>query len=132
MEKTRDENGRFGKGNSGKPKGAKSKYSSKVYQNKQESIYNYFKSFETNDEFYVYGHFNPLNNECFYIGKGKGSRAWDKRTNSRNDEWYDYIQLVSNYDVRLIVTGLSEKESLDIEEVLIQSRNPICNIRKIL
>jgi hypothetical protein len=132
MNTERTEKGQFGKGNSGKPKGAKSKYSSQVYQHKQESIYNYFKSFETDNEFYVYAHFNPINNECFYIGKGKGKRAWDKKPNCRNNDWYDYIRLVPNYDVRLIVTGLSEEECLTIEKVLIKSRNPICNISLIL
>jgi hypothetical protein len=125
----RDEKGRLKKGHGGlKPKGAKSRYSSQALQAKLESMYNYFKSFETDNEFYVYGHFNPVNNECFYIGKGKGKRAWDKMPNARNDYWYNYIKYVPNYDVRLIVTGLSEQESLSIEEILIKSRNPICNI----
>lgn len=127
----RDEFGRLKKGHGGlKPKGAKSKTSGENLNSKIDCILNYFKSFETNNEYYVYAHFNPITNECFYIGKGKGNRAWLKST--RNDYWKNYITLVPNYEIRLIVTGLNEDEAFSIEEVLIKSRNPICNIASVI
>lgn len=123
----RDENGRLKKGHGGlKPKGAKSKSSQQSMHLKLQGMLNYFESFKDENEYYVYGHFNPITNECFYIGKGCGFRGWTKT--NRNEDWKNYVDIVPNYEIRLIVTGLKEEEALSIETILIQSRNPRCNI----
>jgi hypothetical protein len=120
-------------GNSnGRPKGCKSKVSTRLMNEKVETMLNYFKSFEDNNCYYVYGHFNPITNECFYIGKGKNGRAFEKMDGCRNEIWSNYIKSFPNYEIRLFVTGLKEHEAFNIETVLIQSRNPRCNIHKIL
>ena len=49
----------------GRPVGSKSNFSSFILQNRIETMYNFFKSFESENDFYVYAHFNPITNECF-------------------------------------------------------------------
>jgi hypothetical protein len=112
----------------GRPVGSKSNFSSFILQNRIETMYNFFKSFESENDFYVYAHFNPITNECFYVGKGSGKRAWQKQEKTRNPNWFNYIKIIPTYEVRLIVTGLNEEEAFNIENILIKSRQPICNI----
>ena len=74
-------------------------------------------------KYYVYKH--EINGVCFYVGKGKGTRAWDK---TRNDVWNKFVRSIgSNYEIRLIALGLTESEALTIEESLIKLLNPECN-----
>ncbi len=77
-----------------------------------------------NELYYVYSH--EYNGVCFYIGKGKNSRAWDL---NRNNLWVEYAkQIGGKYDVKIIAADLNEDESLLIESALIKARNPVCNI----
>jgi len=118
---------RFEKGTSGNPNGRpKGRKNKKQHLNIEfNNILNFFRSFETNNTHYVYGHFNLINKECFYIGKGKENRAWC--SDNRNDFWKNYTDKYPNYEIRLLVVGLSEQESLEIEKLLIKSRKPVCN-----
>jgi len=80
------------------------------------------------DKYYVYSH--EHNGVCFYIGKGKGGRAWDKGSLDRNSLWFDYVSRIDfQYSVKIIAGDLTEKDSYAVEEALIKSRLPICNIQ---
>jgi hypothetical protein len=63
--------------------------------------------------FYVYGHFRP-DGSLFYIGKGCGTRAWDK--NKRTKEWYN--EAGEAYEVCLLEGFDLEKAALDYEKEL--------------
>ena len=41
------------------------------------------------DIFYVYEHWRPDKNVCFYVGKGKGKRAVDEETGTKiSGDWF--------------------------------------------
>lgn len=69
------------------------------------------------DTYYVYTHSNPKTNKIFYVGKGKGGRAWDRK---RENEWHKYIAKIGGqYNVNIISENLTEGEALRIESELI-------------
>lgn len=68
--------------------------------------------------FYVYDHWRPDKGACFYVGKGKGKRAWDLK-NQRN-RYHKAItsKLISlglAVDVRIVISGLSSATALSLE-----------------
>ena len=69
-------------------------------------------------KFYVYEHWRLDRDECFYVGKGKGRRAYDF-TQSRNKYYKAIVAKVlregSAIDVRIVQSGLSESEAFDLE-----------------
>lgn len=115
----------------GRIKGVRSDISIKneIKNKRMDKMLSFFDSFKDNDKFYVYGHFNSVNNECFYIGKGCGGRAW--KIDGRNELWDKYVELNGNYEARLLICDISEEEAFMIERVLIEQRRPITNIRNI-
>jgi hypothetical protein len=68
-------------------------------------------------EYYVYEWFRPDTNECFYVGKGRGKRAWSYRT--RNRIFRKVIgELVAKKlkpEVRIYKANLTENEALKLE-----------------
>ncbi len=62
---------------------------------------------ENLNNYYIYFHINPLKNEIFYVGKGKGNRAYDK--NNRNRFWKNIVKKYG-YIVNIIEDNLNEKE----------------------
>ena len=70
------------------------------------------------DEFYVYEHWRPDINACFYVGKGKNKRAWDLK-NRKNPHFKSVVsKLIAMgfaVDVRLIAVNLSEQDALALE-----------------
>lgn len=71
--------------------------------------------------FYVYEHWRPDTNECFWVGKGHGRRAWNMR---RRNNWHSNIvrSLHSKgleVDVRIVFDRMVEREALDLEIVWI-------------
>lgn len=71
----------------------------------------------TDPVFYVYEHWRPDRNECFYVGKGYAQRAHDMR---QRNKWHKFItQKLSSLgllvDVRIIAEGLTEREAFDTE-----------------
>ena len=71
--------------------------------------------------FYVYEHWRPDRNECFYVGKGKRSRANMMR---RRNKFHAAIQnklarLGLAVEVRIIAHGLTEAEAFDLERTRI-------------
>lgn len=61
-------------------------------------------------EYYVYIHYD-MNNIPFYVGKGKGKRAYSK--SQRNEDWK---KIASNgYNVDIIKDNLTNVESMSLE-----------------
>lgn len=69
------------------------------------------------NKFYVYFHINPLKNEIFYVGKGYGNRAYDKR--GRNSYWKN---VVNKYGliINIIEDGLDELKAFEREKFYIK------------
>lgn len=68
-------------------------------------------------KFYVYEHWRPDRNECFYVGKGKGNRAHNMCSRSA---WHKFLQrklssLGTAVEVRIIAEGLSEEDAFTKE-----------------
>jgi hypothetical protein len=62
--------------------------------------------------FYVYHHINKLTDEVFYVGKGKGNRAYSKR--SRSEMWHNIVNKY-DYDVLIVESNLTDEESCNRE-----------------
>jgi hypothetical protein len=120
----------FKKGQSGningKPKGVLNK-STKLNISQPLIVYlSQFTGVIKGDSYYVYKH--SINGVCFYIGKGRGDRAW-RFKECRNDVWRKYVESIGfKFDVTIISMGVSESEALIIESALIKNNKPICNI----
>lgn len=67
-------------------------------------------------QFYVYEHWRLDKDECFYVGKGKGKRAY---SSNRNQHWKNIVakleRVGSAWEVRIVKSGLSEKDAFDLE-----------------
>jgi len=68
--------------------------------------------------YYVYEHWRPDTDVCFYVGKGKGKRAWDLR-HMRNRHYKAVVakleRLGLSVDVRLILRDVAEDTALHVE-----------------
>lgn len=67
--------------------------------------------------FYVYEHWRPDTNACFYVGKGHGNRAWwmyDRNPHHRAIQ-SKLIALGLAIDVRIIIENLTEEIAFQIE-----------------
>lgn len=70
-----------------------------------------------NKSFYVYAHYNCENDECpFYIGKGKGSRAYNSK--NRTDAWKQRASV--GLVVKILQDDLTEEEAYLLETKLIE------------
>lgn len=63
-------------------------------------------------EFYVYLHLRASDMRPFYVGKGRGKRAWSVK--SRNPYWHNVVGK-HGLEVRIMTNGLTEKEALSLE-----------------
>jgi hypothetical protein len=67
--------------------------------------------------FYVYEHWRLDRDECFYVGKGKGRRAYAR--GGRNTHWHNIVnkleRIGSGYEVRLVATALTENDAFALE-----------------
>ncbi len=76
--------------------------------------------------FYVYIHKKKDTGEVFYVGKGRGNRAWS--TNGRSGEW---LRIAVNHGrvVRIIAEGLTEEHALALEAAFIRLCGAkLCNV----
>lgn len=68
-------------------------------------------------QFYVYEHWRPNKGVCFYVGKGKGKRAY--KMTGRHNPHQNIIDKMKRLgmcvEVKLFASGLTEKEALQIE-----------------
>jgi hypothetical protein len=69
------------------------------------------------NEYYVYVHLNPNTKEVFYVGIGKGNRAWNQWA-GRNKFWENYVNKYG-FEVELISENLTRKQAEKIEINLI-------------
>ena len=71
----------------------------------------------TSDTFYVYEHWRLDRDECFYVGKGKGSRAYSMKNRNRHHQAIcaKLNRIGSAFEVRIVASGLSEQESFELE-----------------
>lgn len=67
--------------------------------------------------FYVYEHWRLDRDECFYVGKGKGRRAYS--SSNRNKHWHGIVaklgRIGSAWEVRIVSHGLNEDAALGLE-----------------
>jgi hypothetical protein len=71
-----------------------------------------------NNVYYVYLHRRASDNEIFYVGKGKGRRAYK---NDRRSSLWNSIKDKHGLVIEIYKDNLSEKEALDIEMSLIKT-----------
>ena len=67
--------------------------------------------------FYVYEHWRPDTNTCFYVGKGSNNRAWNmkKRNPYHKSIQSKLISLGLSVDVRIVCKDLSENTAFLLE-----------------
>jgi hypothetical protein len=70
------------------------------------------------NNFYVYEHWRPDRDECFYVGKGRGKRAnaMYKRNKHHQAIQEKLARLGMCVEVRIVASGLTEKESFELEQ----------------
>lgn len=67
-------------------------------------------------EHYVYFHRRATDDAIFYVGKGKGRRAWS--ASGRNRQW-QFVQRKHGYKVQIVKSDMSEPCALTLERILI-------------
>jgi hypothetical protein len=67
--------------------------------------------------YYTYGHYRADSNKLFYIGKGKGNRAYEK--DSRSGYWKNIVNK-HGYSIEIFAKWPSEKEAFTHEKFLIE------------
>lgn len=79
------------------------------------------------DDFYVYLHRRKTDGKVFYVGKGRGRRAFAKC--NRNKHW-QYIVQKHGFDVEFVETGMQESLAFELERSLIAliGRDALCNV----
>jgi len=71
------------------------------------------------NKYYIYAHVDSKTNEPFYIGKGTGRRAKQKRPN--NPKWMEKVkELGGNYKIEILKDNLTEDEAYELEEIYIK------------
>lgn len=77
---------------------------------------------------YVYLHRKKTDGEIFYIGKGRGKRAWKK---TQRSDWWKRIEAKHGRDVEIVLRGLTDEQAYDLERGLIEwvGLDNLCNLR---
>jgi len=67
--------------------------------------------------YYVYEHWRLDRDECFYVGKGKGYRAYSRHNRNRFHKAIceKLKNIGSAFEVRMVATGLTEEEAFNLE-----------------
>ena len=76
-------------------------------------------TFWMESRFYVYCHLRADTGEVFYIGKGKGRRAYSDKPYHRSQWWCRTVEKAGGFTVRFLHEGLSEERAfaLEVEEI---------------
>jgi len=85
----------------------------------------------TSNLFYVYEHWRLDRDECFYVGKGKGGRAYSMKNRNRHHQAIcaKLSRIGSAFEVRIVAAGLLEQEAFDLERERIAFwRNSGCDL----
>lgn len=71
----------------------------------------------TSGIFYVYEHWRLDRDECFYVGKGKGNRAYLTKNRNRHHKAIcaKLKRIGSAFEIRIVASGLSEEEAFRLE-----------------
>jgi hypothetical protein len=69
------------------------------------------------EQYYVYTHLNPQTKEVFYVGIGKGNRAWNQWA-GRNKFWENYVNKYG-FEVEIIAENITRNQAGKIEMELI-------------
>jgi hypothetical protein len=71
--------------------------------------------------YYVYEHWRLDRDECFYVGKGQGKRAFSMKNRNKHHQAIvaKLGRMGSSFEVRMVAVGLSEKEAFDLEKTRI-------------
>lgn len=71
----------------------------------------------TSGTYYVYEHWRLDRDECFYVGKGRGGRAYSMKNRNRHHQAIvaKLIRIGSAFEVRMVATGLAEQEAFSLE-----------------
>jgi len=74
--------------------------------------------------YYTYAHLTKDTNQIFYIGKGTGSRAFEKGKD-RNSHWSAVVNKHGEYYATILAYWDTEQEAYDHEKLLISSLTDI-------
>jgi len=69
------------------------------------------------EQYYVYTHLNPQTKEVFYVGIGKGNRAWNQWA-GRNKFWENYVNKYG-FEVEIVAENITRNQAGKIEIELI-------------
>jgi hypothetical protein len=82
--------------------------------------------------FYVYEHWRLDKDECFYVGKGRGGRAYTR--SGRNIHWRNIVNKLERngfgYSIQIVQSGMTEKDAFRLEKDRIffwRDRVDLCN-----
>lgn len=77
--------------------------------------------------FYVYLHRRATDGRVFYVGKGKGKRAYDR--SSRNNYWLSTVAK-HGYTVEYVVSDVQEWYAMEVErdQISYYGRDQLCNM----
>jgi hypothetical protein len=67
--------------------------------------------------FYVYEHWRLDRDECFYVGKGKGNRAYNMKNRNRHHKAVVAKVMREGYaiEIRMVSTGITEPDAFELE-----------------
>ena len=86
------------------------------------------KGKDMKNDYYVYVHKIKSTSEIFYVGKGRGKRAYNKST-IRNSKW-ETITKSNEWEVEILQHGMTSDEAFDLEFEIINKIHPKANLHK--
>lgn len=106
----------------------------KLFESINNSNYHLFKNSKPL-KYYVYGLYDVLNEKIFYVGKGKGKRAWkhiniDGCNKLKDNYILTLLMKMEQHEVIIFEDNLIEEEAMQKEAILIEEKyNELTNIK---